>query len=339
MLGDSFLVQFHASGPNIDRVRFYVDGKHLSLTDERLRADRGALIYQEFDWQPNSAGEHYIEVEVLNSNESARAGTTIVVQAPPTDRPTATLTLTRTATGTASLTPTRTRTPTATRTPTVTRTATATRTLTATIPPTRTPTKTPTNIPDYTTATGLSNSNCRTGPGTAYTNFGTLLEGITKRIIGRLADNSWLVIEHPNNSSGSCWVSFGSNIYVSGSLSQVPVWSAPPLPDDGDESDPDDGSPSTITFIFSNLLGSSQCVYELFIAPTTSSSWGPNLISSPIFGGSARSITISNDGKNYNLAAGVDTCPIEGAEFGGIEYYYESNITLTAGANYPFKPY
>jgi hypothetical protein len=71
-----------------------------------------------------------------------------------------------------------------------------------------TPTLTPTPVEDAPVeevevvtcppiATALQSANCRSGPGTAYDILGSLAEGVSSTVVGRLADNSWWVTTSP----------------------------------------------------------------------------------------------------------------------------------------------
>ncbi|MGD8732539.1 MAG: SdrD B-like domain-containing protein, partial [Anaerolineales bacterium] len=53
--------------------------------------------------------------------------------------------------------------------------------------------------------TALKNSNCRTGPGTIYDQYGFLLEGESAQATGRLADNTWLVVQLMDRPE-PCWI-------------------------------------------------------------------------------------------------------------------------------------
>jgi hypothetical protein len=74
----------------------------------------------------------------------------------------------------------------------------------------------------------LKNANCRLGPGTAYDNVDTLLQGASAAIEGRNEDNSWFwVLKSLGN--GHCWISASVGT-ASGNWQVVPVIAAPPLP-------------------------------------------------------------------------------------------------------------
>lgn len=96
------------------------------------------------------------------------------------------------------------------------------------ITPTPEATPTPTAGPIAPMATGNVDSNCRRGPSTAYQNIGTLFEAHSAPIVGRLADNSWWVIDLEATSE-NCWV-WDELVTVSGDTSGVPVITPPALP-------------------------------------------------------------------------------------------------------------
>jgi hypothetical protein len=201
---------------------------------------------------------------------------------------------------------------------------------------------------DTVTATGLSNSNCRTGPETAYDNIGTLNKSQTEQVIGRTSDNSWVVINHPNNSSGYCWVANGSNINISGNLNTVEVWSAPPLPDQDEESadgdqpssegagSSDEGSDggetaTSISFSVRNKTGSSLCSLSI-------SEQGQNN-----FAGLGGVFELDNNGTKSFTATAVeggyyDLSAQNCAEGSGGQTYYLYGVQLISGNLFVFLP-
>lgn len=78
------------------------------------------------------------------------------------------------------------------------------------------------------TATALTSANCRSGPGTAYTITGSLGESQSATVVGRLADNSWWVIQRPGSSS-TCWV-WSDLVELDNYACDIPIYEAPPLP-------------------------------------------------------------------------------------------------------------
>ena len=100
--------------------------------------------------------------------------------------------------------------------------------------PTFTPLSSPTPLPTFTpvvTTPQVSvsvSTNCRVGPGTAYTRIGGLLVGEVARVIGRNATGTYWIIENPDRS-GTCWL-WGQYATVSSITSNLPVFTAPPLP-------------------------------------------------------------------------------------------------------------
>ncbi|MGQ9626612.1 MAG: SH3 domain-containing protein [Anaerolineae bacterium] len=132
-------------------------------------------------------------------------------------------------------TPTATATPTAT--PSSTETPTATATPTFEPPATPVPSPTPQMLAErqaeakvvvVVTARGL---NVRSGPDIAYPNLGYLKSGEQAEVLGFHPDSGWLQIAFEEAPEGKGWVS-GKKDYVTiiGSLDEVPVVEAPPLP-------------------------------------------------------------------------------------------------------------
>ena len=71
-------------------------------------------------------------------------------------------------------------------------------------------------------------TNCRRGPSTAYEIIGVLEEDESAEVVGRAADQDYLVIDNPDRD-GSCWLWTGV-AEVSGPLSGLPLLDTPPTP-------------------------------------------------------------------------------------------------------------
>ena len=102
---------------------------------------------------------------------------------------------------------------------------------TAITPPTNlatsTRTATPSPTPGIPVGMATQNANCRLGPGNAYRNIATLLEGQTAELEGRNAESSWWWIGTPGASGGHCWV-WGGSLSIVGDAASLPVIAAPP---------------------------------------------------------------------------------------------------------------
>jgi hypothetical protein len=199
---------------------------------------------------------------------------------------------------------------------------------------------------DNVTATGTSNSNCRSGPGTAYDNIGTLFSAQAKVVVGRLSNNSWVAIQHPNNASGFCWVSNGANIQIDGDLNSVDILSAPPLPADegeqtgGEESqgegsgvDSGSDSPSTVSVSFSvrNKTGSSICSVK--ISEADQNNYIELFAPAELDNNGTKSLTATIlAGEYYDLRA--SNC----AEGSGGQAFYIYDAQISSGALYVFLP-
>jgi hypothetical protein len=77
-------------------------------------------------------------------------------------------------------------------------------------------------------ARGIQNTNCRSGPSGVFPIESTLFEGQSSRIIGRIENINWWLIEDPAVPDG-CWV-WGASVEVSGDMSLVPLVLSPPTP-------------------------------------------------------------------------------------------------------------
>ncbi len=107
---------------------------------------------------------------------------------------------------------------------------------TSTVAPTPTPTATPTSTatptPTATTsillATGLVNTNCHDGPGTAYFSSDVLLKGRSVPIEGISQDKIWVWVRRPDGSNGNCWL-YLPGIQVNGDLGGLHTYLAPTM--------------------------------------------------------------------------------------------------------------
>ena len=100
--------------------------------------------------------------------------------------------------------------------------------------------------------------NCRSGADTAFEVDAALEKDDPAEVIGRLSNNSWYLIIHPQ-SFVECWVS-ASIVTKSGDFGDVPIAKSPPLPEspppaapDEPEQEPEpDTTPPTITSVSIN---------------------------------------------------------------------------------------
>ena len=72
-----------------------------------------------------------------------------------------------------------------------------------------------------------SNTNCRTGPSTAYDLVFTLNPGQTVPVVGKNTPTNYWIIN--NASGGTCWL-WGQNVVVTGDTSILPEYPPPPVP-------------------------------------------------------------------------------------------------------------
>lgn len=88
-----------------------------------------------------------------------------------------------------------------------------------------------THEPEQSSETMVSarqDSNCRKGPGTVYDQYGFLLQGETALAVGRLADNTWLVVQLGDRPL-SCWIA-ANLLEFTFSFEDLPGTLAPPTP-------------------------------------------------------------------------------------------------------------
>ncbi|MCC6986029.1 MAG: hypothetical protein IT309_06360 [Anaerolineales bacterium] len=98
--------------------------------------------------------------------------------------------------------------------------------------PTATPafTATPelTGTPSVPEITVSVNTNCRTGPGTAYQIIGALVIGQKGIVVGKNSPTGYWIINNPG-STGTCWL-FPQYATVSGDTSKLQEYAIPPTP-------------------------------------------------------------------------------------------------------------
>ncbi len=128
---------------------------------------------------------------------------------------------TNTPAPTATLPPTSTPLPTEASTPTQPPVATETATPAATL------VNTPASVPGSATALINENTNCRTGPSADYELVVTFLSGESAKIVSQTTDDSYVLVEDPNNPGQTCWL-FTQYVTISGNLASLPVATPPP---------------------------------------------------------------------------------------------------------------
>ena len=72
-------------------------------------------------------------------------------------------------------------------------------------------------------------TNCRFGPHVGHDLLGALNTTEQTAVVGRLADNSYSLVENPD-AAGTCWLWMSHAFMVSGDLNSVPVVEPPPPP-------------------------------------------------------------------------------------------------------------
>ena len=72
-------------------------------------------------------------------------------------------------------------------------------------------------------------TNCRVGPGIAYTRVGLLQVGETAEVVGRYSTDDYWIIRTPGSPSSTCWL-WGQYATVSGNTSALPVFTPPAPP-------------------------------------------------------------------------------------------------------------
>ena len=112
---------------------------------------------------------------------------------------------------------------------TATRAAQATDTPAFTPTPTLSPTQTFTLTPSVPMVTVSVNTNCRTGPTTAYAILGVLKVGEQAQVVGRSTLSDTMIIRLPSNLNVTCWL-WAGDATVTGDTSGLPVVPIPATP-------------------------------------------------------------------------------------------------------------
>lgn len=94
--------------------------------------------------------------------------------------------------------------------------------------PTATPSRTPTLVPILVEASG-DPTNLRSGPGLDFDIVGTVEQGTTLPLIGRLVTLPWLLVEFSDTPGGQAWI-FEPLSTVLGDITTVPLVEAPAPP-------------------------------------------------------------------------------------------------------------
>jgi hypothetical protein len=84
-------------------------------------------------------------------------------------------------------------------------------------------------LPDVPSATMREDTVCRAGPAEIYSQVASISARTTLLVRGLSADESWWVIQNPQNLDESCWVP-NSQVVISGKVSDVQVVEAPATP-------------------------------------------------------------------------------------------------------------
>ena len=99
---------------------------------------------------------------------------------------------------------------------------------TETLSPTQTPQPTLTASASVPMVSVSVDTNCRKGPNPTYDYLGALLVGESAQVLGRLANNQWIVIENPDGGA-NCWL-WLQYATVTGDLNSLPQMTPPPTP-------------------------------------------------------------------------------------------------------------
>ncbi len=109
--------------------------------------------------------------------------------------------------------------------------ATPTPTPTVTMTPTTVLSPTPafTSTPSTVQVSVSVATNCRTGPGIAFTRVGGLQVGQVAEVVGRNSNNTYWIIRNPNQSGQTCWL-WGQFATLTGNTGALPIFTPPAPP-------------------------------------------------------------------------------------------------------------
>ena len=72
-------------------------------------------------------------------------------------------------------------------------------------------------------------TNCRVGPGVAYSRVGALLVGESAEVVGRHTTRDYWVIRNPDRRDETCWL-WGQYATLTGNTDVLPIFTPPPTP-------------------------------------------------------------------------------------------------------------
>ncbi len=207
----------------------------------------------------------------------------------------------------------------ATSTPEFTFTPSLTPTPVYTFTPSFTSTPTFTLTPEGPTVSVSVQTNCRSGPGTAYEVLGIFNVGETAQVVGRSAYNDNWIIKLPSKPAVQCWL-WGYYATLSGDPSRLPVVVQPPTP-----------TPSgDFSFAYSSFGVGPGYTCLLFKAKSTGLTWKSyNFTVSDIPQG-VTGVNTSNDFIDYDAWC-TQTGSVSELVSGGI-------VTVMAKLNLPVNP-
>jgi len=99
----------------------------------------------------------------------------------------------------------------------------------ATATPTLTPSITPTETPATPMAHVNTNTNCRSGPSTAFDQLYVAVAGEDLKVVATSTFSDYVLVENPRKPGNDCWL-WTQYVDLSGDLSGLPVATPPPTP-------------------------------------------------------------------------------------------------------------
>jgi len=188
-----------------------------------------------------------------------------------------------------------------------------------TLTPSITPSLTNTLTPEFPTVSVSLQTNCRSGPGTAYDVLGVMNVGQSARVVGRsLYGDTWIILL-PSNPAITCWL-WGQYATVVGNTAGLPAFDPPPTP-----------TPTTaFNVVFNSIENCGGGIYGIKFKITNTGTivWESNRpITTDLV--TAETNTVSrNEFPNYN-DAGCALASSDGA-LGAGDVGYSSSGTFTA---------
>jgi hypothetical protein len=167
-------------------------------------------------------------------------------------------------------------------------------------------------------------TNCRSGPGTAYGALGALLVGQSAEVVGRSASSDSWIIKLPSNPAITCWL-WGQYATVTGNTGNLPIITPPPTPTPTATQPLPPPAANPVLTIVNN---SATTIFYAYFSLSSSSSWGDDQLGSS---------TISSGGGSYSwtVTPGQYDIKIEDSTHSVLATWFARDIYGNVTFSYP----